>query len=95
MIEKRVALARYYGTQSTLEVDVLFKDLNLAVEHQGERHFFDVTLLGESRHWMDQDAEKAVICATLGLHLIEVPYWANENSKSLSQTIGHFVTNKK
>lgn len=65
--------------------------MNLAVEYQGDRHYFDVSLYGEVLHFSAWDAAKAVLCAMRGVHLVEVPYWWDRSMNSLQLSISAFV----
>jgi len=60
-----------------MTVDIMLKDWNVALEYQGEGHFFDLDVYRASQA-LDIDAEKAVRCGFKEITLIEVPYWWNE-----------------
>jgi len=57
--------------------------MGVALEYQGERHFFDVLAYGERQVFDKNDPYKAVYCGLNGVRLIEVPYWWDMQEASL------------
>jgi len=78
---------KYRGTNKAMELDVYVKEYNLGFEYQGERHYFDCTVIGERDAFIGRDSEKAVACATHGITLVEVPYWWDSGRASLARVL--------
>jgi len=76
--------------QSSLAVtvDIFVETRNLAFEYQGEHHYHNVlpqsapTLIFEMR-----DVSKLQLCSELGVKLIIVPYWWNEDECTIRKLI--------
>ena len=68
------------GMERPLELDVFFPKELLAFEYQGEHHYFDVYVLGDSWNQKQRDQEKRELCLQNGITLIDVPYWWNFES---------------
>jgi len=62
---------------SLLSLDLFIKELDLAIEYQGEYHYFDLQAYGAQRKQSDTDEAKAFYCATAGIKLLEIPFWAS------------------
>jgi len=69
------------------QLDIFIPRLNLAFEYQGEQHYYDCTgfIAAEVQHRRDE--EKAKLCSTMGINLIVIPYWWDNQPKSLIATI--------
>jgi len=78
---------RSFDSQRLLEFDVFVKSCNMAIEFQGNYHFFDILTLGEHELFATRDLEKAVTCAFQNVSLLEVPYWWDMDKESLVSTI--------
>jgi len=52
------------------------KDCKLAVEYQGEQHYWDITVYDPAQHTQAMDQLKAAKCGLEGITLVEVPFWA-------------------
>jgi len=68
---------RYKTSNYRMELDVFVRSQNLAIEYQGEQHFFPVPHFGgkkglQKRKSRDQEKRKA--CKKNGIILIEIPY---------------------
>lgn len=72
---------------SRLELDIYFEGASLAVEVQGDRHFYDIVAFGEVHKQATVDALKAVVCGLQNITLVEVPYWWDESTETLRATV--------
>jgi hypothetical protein len=75
-------------TKSQIELDLYFPSLHLAIEYQGEQHYKHI---GYGNFHLDErkakDEEKRNVCKSLGISLVEVPYWWNLSLPKLITTI--------
>ena len=70
-----------------MELDFWIPQWNIAIEYQGEHHYYDVYHVSVRWRQKHRDEEKRMICLSRGITLIEVPYrWDFERS-SLIATI--------
>ena len=76
-----------FKLQSGLELDVFLPKEKLALEYQGEHHFYDIYPFGNNWIQKQRDNEKKKACAIEGIKLIEVPYWWDFKVTSLAATI--------
>jgi len=67
-------------TKHNLELDCYNKDLNIALEYNGEQHYFYVPTFHKTKKafysQVFRDDWKRNKCKEMGIHLIEIPYWA-------------------
>jgi len=60
--------------ESSLSLDIFLKSLNIAIEYQGEQHYFDALFFMQHfPHTMSNDLNKQLKCANLGISLITIP----------------------
>jgi hypothetical protein len=77
---------RYSTSGRPMELDIWIARKKIAVEYQGEQHFFPVPGWGGEKAFAEiqrRDAEKRKRCDQLGIRLIEVPYTWDGDAKSL------------
>jgi len=67
----------YKKSKKNMELDVFVPSLNLAIEYQGEQHFFPVKIFGGPERFKEnqrRDKEKRKACKKNGIILIEIDY---------------------
>jgi hypothetical protein len=68
---------RFSQTQRSMELDIFISSLRLAIEYQGEQHFFPVSSWGgipALNRLRQRDEEKRKACKTHEINLVEVSY---------------------
>lgn len=75
------------STGCILELDIFLPGKDLAFEYNGYQHYHELGCFGPLELVRKRDAEKAAMCAQLGIKLIEVPYWWKNDIESLAATI--------
>lgn len=70
-----------------MELDVYIPSLNLAFEYQGKQHFTNIYSMQDHTKVQERDSEKRALCSSLGIDLIEIPYWWDGSVNSLLATI--------
>jgi len=83
----------YSFPNEKIEFDVWIPLHKLAIEYQGEQHFYSVS--GMSTHpkiYGQRDKLKAELCIAHGIHLVEIPYWWAGDCQSLAETLKLQVT---
>jgi hypothetical protein len=75
----------YPGTLSSMELDIYIPSLQIAVEYNGEQHYYDNGY--HQKHNSHRDEVKKAVCQSLGITLLQVPYWWNLSPSSLLSTI--------
>eukprot|EP01114_Cavostelium_apophysatum_P007737 TRINITY_DN1990_c0_g1_i5.p1 TRINITY_DN1990_c0_g1~~TRINITY_DN1990_c0_g1_i5.p1 ORF type:complete len:848 (+),score=203.21 TRINITY_DN1990_c0_g1_i5:93-2636(+) len=79
---------KYQLDQTPIEVDVAVPSLSLAFEYQGEPHFYNVTVFGrDADNVKNNDDRKRQICGSIGVTLIQIPFWWDGTKASLLKTI--------
>lgn len=86
--------ARYTMTQAHITVDIWIPDVGIGFEYQGEVHYFDTEWYGVANNIAHRDFEKAFVCATQGITLVEVPYWWPRSAVSMWATLRPYLTKK-
>jgi len=80
------------NSRRIMSIDIFIPSLNLGFEYQGQQHY-DVRFPSEANATIrtfdryKKDDEKRNACKTLGITLIEVPYWWDGSKSSLISTI--------
>eukprot|EP01125_Pyxidicula_operculata_P005135 TRINITY_DN1872_c0_g1_i3.p1 TRINITY_DN1872_c0_g1~~TRINITY_DN1872_c0_g1_i3.p1 ORF type:complete len:425 (+),score=30.54 TRINITY_DN1872_c0_g1_i3:740-2014(+) len=75
-------------TGQNLEIDIWIPRHNIALEYQGESHYFLVPGLATSvEMYQARDAMKVKICNENNITLIPIPYWWLKDVSSLASTI--------
>jgi len=75
------------NSRSKIELDIFIADLRLALEYQGERHYYDMLLYGDRLVFDNTDPFKALYCAISGIKLVEVPYWWDLKEESVRSVV--------
>lgn len=79
--------------------DFYIADYNLAIEYDGEQHFFPVDFAGKGKDWANiefektknRDKEKNKYCKDNNIKLLRIPYWEFDNIENiLEQTLSNF-----
>lgn len=70
-----------------MELDVFLSKENLALEYQGEQHYYDIYALGPQWQYKERDIAKRKACLEKGITMIEIPYWWDGKKESLQATI--------
>jgi len=63
--------------------DVYVPSLQMTFEYQGHQHYHTTNLFGEQMNYYQHDSEKRNACISMGLTLIEVPYWWKRDKESI------------
>ena len=71
----------------TMEFDLFFPSLNLAVEYQGEQHFDDLPFYAKNELYQSRDRTKKLISKENNIILISIPYWWDRLLPSLLSTV--------
>jgi len=70
-----------------VQVDVYVPSYRLAFEYQGEQHYVDIPAFGNVEMYQQRDSEKSVICRSLNIQLVTIPFWWDETQEAIS----HFI----
>eukprot|EP01126_Amoeba_proteus_P062279 TRINITY_DN8440_c0_g1_i18.p1 TRINITY_DN8440_c0_g1~~TRINITY_DN8440_c0_g1_i18.p1 ORF type:complete len:473 (-),score=86.32 TRINITY_DN8440_c0_g1_i18:2687-4105(-) len=74
-----------------MELDIWVPEYNLALEYQGEQHYFDVHEAygpnGTTAMYKERDLKKKQACFENGITLVAVPYWWDGQQESLASTL--------
>jgi len=79
----------YQSQNSGIELDVYIEDYAVAFEYQGVQHYEE----GKGGFWMgaltmqDRDNWKKAKCAGIGISLIDIPHWWENDASSLAATV--------
>eukprot|EP01124_Arcella_intermedia_P028556 TRINITY_DN5828_c0_g1_i1.p1 TRINITY_DN5828_c0_g1~~TRINITY_DN5828_c0_g1_i1.p1 ORF type:complete len:460 (+),score=82.67 TRINITY_DN5828_c0_g1_i1:14-1393(+) len=68
-------------------VDFYIPGLKLAIEYQGEQHYFNFTKWVGLEAQRVRDAEKRIVCHENGLKLVHVPYWWDNSIEKLKEML--------
>ena len=66
---------------------VFLPNLSLALEYQGETHFFSTHIFGKSSDRQRADQIKFHFASQMGITLISIPFWWDKSPNSLASTI--------
>jgi hypothetical protein len=84
---------RFRESGRAMELDIWIPSIKVAVEYQGEQHFFPVRGWGGKKAFAEiqqRDAEKRKRCKQLSICLVEIPYTWDGDSKSLMNALKGF-----
>lgn len=74
-----------------IELDVWLPEKRIAFEYQGEQHFHDLVYLfgrgGDCEAYSKRDEIKRTKCSELGISIVSVPYWWDNEKDSLTDLI--------
>jgi len=76
-----------YENGQRLELDVFLPSLNLILEYNGEQHYLWNYRYGSPSSQQLRDKERRLICDTIGLTILEVPFWWDHKEDTLAMTI--------
>jgi hypothetical protein len=68
-------------------VKIFAPDLSLALEYQGETHYFSTHIFGKASERQRADQIKRKFAKQLGITLISIPFWWDKSPQSLAATI--------
>eukprot|EP01124_Arcella_intermedia_P001663 TRINITY_DN1090_c0_g1_i1.p1 TRINITY_DN1090_c0_g1~~TRINITY_DN1090_c0_g1_i1.p1 ORF type:complete len:471 (+),score=82.73 TRINITY_DN1090_c0_g1_i1:123-1535(+) len=74
-------------TNQRMELDIWVPKYNLALEYQGEQHYYHHSFYGSWALLKDRDEEKKRSCFERGITLITIPYWWDRTKESLADTL--------
>jgi hypothetical protein len=82
----------FHGVQiqnglSAYEFDVFLPTLALALEYQGETHYFSSHTFGQASNRQRIDAIKQAFAKERGITLIPIPFWWDKSPASIAATI--------
>lgn len=83
----------YSETQARMQLDLFIPQLNLALEYQGQHHFYDIYHFGPQSMLYNRDEAKKAACKANNITLIQIPYWWNKDIYSLAATIHQHIPN--
>jgi hypothetical protein len=66
---------------------IYFPNLALALEYQGELHYYSTRLFGPATGRQRADQLKMRFATDMGITLIPIPFWWNRTTSSLASTI--------
>eukprot|EP01118_Nematostelium_gracile_P014074 TRINITY_DN5417_c0_g1_i1.p1 TRINITY_DN5417_c0_g1~~TRINITY_DN5417_c0_g1_i1.p1 ORF type:complete len:333 (+),score=55.76 TRINITY_DN5417_c0_g1_i1:286-1284(+) len=73
--------------KSTLELDVYIDQFSIGFEYQGQHHFRETFVFGKKKDTENRDKFKLGVCKSIGITLIQVPFWWDYSVHSLVGTI--------
>jgi hypothetical protein len=89
VIEEDVKLTDSSG--SILELDLFVPKANLALEIDGEHHFFDVRAVSQSIGFQHRDDRKYAMCMRRGITLISIPYNKGRDATEMDTIIKDLI----
>eukprot|EP01126_Amoeba_proteus_P021253 TRINITY_DN2152_c0_g1_i5.p1 TRINITY_DN2152_c0_g1~~TRINITY_DN2152_c0_g1_i5.p1 ORF type:complete len:459 (-),score=79.09 TRINITY_DN2152_c0_g1_i5:847-2223(-) len=84
------------GNERRMQLDIWIPKYNLALEYQGEQHYYDLPQRdgpGTVLVVWERDRLKTEACEKKGILLVQIPYWWDKSKESLSSTL-HLVLPK-
>jgi hypothetical protein len=69
---------------------IFLPHLSLALEYQGEHHYFSNNQFGSLSTQQRRDQLKRNFASQFGITVISIPFWWDRSSSSLSSTIQYF-----
>eukprot|EP01124_Arcella_intermedia_P024198 TRINITY_DN4020_c1_g1_i1.p1 TRINITY_DN4020_c1_g1~~TRINITY_DN4020_c1_g1_i1.p1 ORF type:complete len:339 (-),score=72.03 TRINITY_DN4020_c1_g1_i1:1123-2139(-) len=70
-----------------MELDIWVPEYNLALEYQGEQHYYDLVVYGAMILYSKRDIKKKEACDEKGISLAIIPYWWDKKKESLLSTL--------
>ena len=69
---------------------IFLPHLSLALEYQGEHHYFSNDQYGKLAIYQRRDQAKRKFASQFGITLIPIPFWWDRSSDSLASTIEYY-----
>jgi hypothetical protein len=76
--------------QKWLLFKIFLPQLSLALEYQGETHYFSTHIFGRASDRKEADQIKVEFARQIGITVIPVPFWWDGSPESLAATIIHY-----
>ena len=70
-----------------MELDIFLPSLNLAFEYNGRQHYSENSQFGGCSEFKNRDEYRVSECQKVGVTLITVPYWWDNEKASLEACI--------
>jgi hypothetical protein len=70
-----------------LQLKVFVPHLSLALEYQGETHYYSTHMFGKASDRQRADQIKQNFAKQMGITLLSIPFWWDKSSSSLAATI--------
>jgi hypothetical protein len=70
-----------------IELDAFLPNHSIALEYQGETHYFSSHIFGRASDRKRLDQNKLQFATKMGITLISIPFWWDKSSRSLAATI--------
>jgi hypothetical protein len=70
-----------------LTLQIYIPSLHLAIEYQGQTHYYTTSVYGSAAARQKSDNRKQEIAVNEGISLIQIPFWWDKSSQSLTATI--------
>jgi hypothetical protein len=87
-VVEQVQIGHLPDSHQRLELDVYVPELNLALEYQGQQHYWDGMYQHHSANVQSfRDQLKRQACRQFGIKLIQVPFWWNGDRNSIAQLL--------
>jgi hypothetical protein len=77
----------YNITNARMELDIFVPSLGLAIEYNGTQHYNWHFLFGSPDDQITRDSEKRHACRSIGITLVEIPFWWDLKLTTLAATI--------
>eukprot|EP01124_Arcella_intermedia_P001376 TRINITY_DN10741_c1_g6_i1.p1 TRINITY_DN10741_c1_g6~~TRINITY_DN10741_c1_g6_i1.p1 ORF type:complete len:432 (+),score=112.01 TRINITY_DN10741_c1_g6_i1:52-1347(+) len=71
------------GSNHKMELDIWVPTFNLALEYQGEQHYYDLLFFGSFALSKERDLKKKSACESKGISILHVPFWWDRTKESL------------
>ena len=79
-----------YHPFESLTLTIFIPHLSLALEYQGEQHYFSLERFGDVSVYQRRDHAKSKFASQFGITLISIPFWWDRASESLASTIEYY-----
>lgn len=70
-----------------VELDIYLPGRQLAFEYQGRHHYHELAIFSPLELVQKRDKEKRELCEQMGIRLVEVPYWWDNQLETLAATV--------
>eukprot|EP01124_Arcella_intermedia_P022457 TRINITY_DN3345_c0_g2_i1.p1 TRINITY_DN3345_c0_g2~~TRINITY_DN3345_c0_g2_i1.p1 ORF type:complete len:283 (-),score=75.09 TRINITY_DN3345_c0_g2_i1:211-1059(-) len=72
-----------------MELDIWVPQYSLALEYQGEQHYYHNCFFGSTETLVRRDKKKRKRCEENGISLLIIPYWWDQTKTSLASHLHH------